>query len=258
MHWILQNNLFGEAEWERLVATLERFELPYSVHKVIPFVGELEPVPVLKAEKAVCFGSYSMRHFARAQSLNPGVYDLFQQDFRVQLSAWGERMLNADSSVVAFEHVRLTEPAFIRPIDDSKYFAGRVFDVDEFETWQRQVCELGEDYGFSLSPGTLVQLCVPKVIHAEYRYWIVDGEIVTQSLYKSGRRVIYSAHVDERVNRFVRDVIAIWQPHRAFVVDVCDTPEGLRIVEINTINSAGFYAGDVQRLVAALEALEGA
>lgn len=42
-----------------------------------------------------------------------------------------------------------------------------------------------------------------------------------------------------------------------FVIDVCDTPDGLRIVEINTINCAGFYAGDIQRLVAALEVLEG-
>lgn len=43
MHWILQTNLFNEAEWENLVGVLERFDIPYSVHKVIPFVGELVP-----------------------------------------------------------------------------------------------------------------------------------------------------------------------------------------------------------------------
>lgn len=53
-------------------------------------------------------------------------------------------------------------------------------------------------------------------------------------------------------------VVADWQPHRAFVIDVCDTPDGPRIVAINTISSAGFHAGDVQRLVAALEVLESA
>jgi len=83
MHWILQTNLFQEAEWARLVEALERFDLPYSVHKVIPFVGELEPVPVLQATKAVCFGSYSMRHSAKAHGWTPGVYDLFDQDFLV-------------------------------------------------------------------------------------------------------------------------------------------------------------------------------
>ncbi|MCC7247089.1 MAG: ATP-grasp domain-containing protein [Lysobacter sp.] len=256
MHWILQENLFRETEWEHLVAAIDRFDLPFSVHKVVPFVGELEPVPVLQADKAVCFGSYSMRHAAKAHGWNPGVYDLFDQDFLVQKAAWGDRMLNADSRVMAFQEVRLDKPTFLRPIDDSKYFAGRVFDPEEFETWRQRVWDLDEDYGTSLSPTTQVQLCVPKTIHAEYRFWVAGGEIVTKSLYKLGRRVVYATDVDERMDRFVERAIADWQPHRAFVIDVCDTPEGPRIVEINTINSAGFYAGDVQRLVAALEALE--
>lgn len=256
MHWILQTNLFQEAEWTRLVEALERFDLPYSVHKVIPFVGELEPAPVLQTTKAVCFGSYSMRHSAKAHGWTPGVYDLFDQDFLVQKAAWGDRMLNADSRVMAFQDVRLDGPTFLRPIDDSKYFAGRVFDADEFEAWRQRVCDLDEDYGTSLSPSTQVQLCTPKTIHAEYRFWIAGGEIATKSLYKLGSRVVYASDVDDRLDHFVLQAVADWQPHRAFVIDVCDTPEGPRIVEINTINSAGFYAGDVQRLVEALEDLE--
>jgi hypothetical protein len=47
-----------------------------------------------------------------------------------------------------------------------------------------------------------------------------------------------------------------WNPHRAFVIDVCDTPDGIKIVEINTINAAGFYAGNVTELVMALENME--
>jgi len=257
MHWILQTNLFQEVEWARLVETLERFGLPFSVHKVVPFVGTLEPEPVLLAPKAVCFGSYSMRHSAKAHGWNPGVYDLFDQDFRAQKAAWGDRMLNADSRVMTFQDVRLDRPTFLRPIDDSKCFAGGVFDPDDFESWRQRVCNLDEDYGTSLSPTTLVQLCASKTIHAEYRYWIVGGQIATRSLYKRGHRVVYATDVDERMDRFVEQAVAEWQPHRAFVLDVCDTPDGARIVEINTINSAGFYAGDVQRLVAALEELEG-
>lgn len=256
MHWILQANLFKESEWERLVATLEQFELPHSVHKVIPFVGVLEPAATPRADKVVCFGSYSMRHSAREHGWDPGVYDLFDQDFRVQLAAWGDRMLNADSRVMAFEDVRLDRPTFLRPVDDSKYFAGRVFDPDDFEAWRRRVCELGLDDGTSLGPATQIQLCAPKSIHAEYRFWVVGGEIATKSLYKLGRRVVYGSDVDDRLDAFVMQAVRDWQPHRAFVIDVCDTPEGPRIVEINTINSAGFYAGDVQRLVAALEELE--
>ncbi|TDR42033.1 uncharacterized protein DUF4343 [Tahibacter aquaticus] len=256
MHWILQANLFKEPEWETLLAALERFGLPHSIHTVVPFVGELLPAPVLDTAKVICLGSYSMRHSARHFGWTPGIYDLFEQNFLVQKDAWGERMLNFDSQVIAFRDARLSEAAFVRPIDDSKYFAGGVFGPAEFAAWQHRVCDLNLDYGTSLTPETLIQVCRPKLIQAEYRFWIVGGQIVTRSLYKRGARVAYSSEVDERLDRFVGEAIADWQPHRAFVIDVCDTPDGPRIVEINTLNSAGFYAADVQRLIGALEDLE--
>ncbi|MGV3619435.1 MAG: ATP-grasp domain-containing protein [Archangium sp.] len=43
------------------------------------------------------------------------------------------------------------------------------------------------------------------------------------------------------------------ETHEAFVIDIAETPNGLRIVELNTFNSAGFCAADVQRLVIAVE-----
>lgn len=74
MHWVLQENLFRENEWGNLVSTLERFEIPYSVHKVIPFIGELVPAVEPKNERVVCFGSYSMRHSAKKFGWTPGVF----------------------------------------------------------------------------------------------------------------------------------------------------------------------------------------
>jgi hypothetical protein len=200
-----------------------------------------------------------MRHTARAQAWTPGVYDLFDKDFKVQLSHWGERMLNFDSRILPFKDVpRLTEPTFLRPVDDSKYFAGKVFMPGDFNDWKHKVVDLGQDHGTSLSGETLVQLCNPKTIYGEYRFWIVNGEIATRSMYKRGDKVIYASDVDERFDRFVHECVQAWQPHRAFVIDVCDTPHGMKIVEINTINAAGFYAGNVQSLVLSLEDLEGA
>jgi hypothetical protein len=267
MHWILQENLFKESEWDNLVGCLERFNIPYSVHRVVPFVGELIPAPEPKQEKVVCFGSYSMRHSARQFGWYPGVYDLEPITFEVQRQHWGDLMLNADSKVVPFKDVSFTDIAFLRPIEDSKVFAGRVFEQAEFEDWQRKVCVLEEDYGTSLTKDTLVQVCSPKKIYAEYRFWIVDRTLVTWSLYKRGDRVIYSSNVDKHVIDFAAQVMwhgdikahartDAWQPHRAYVLDVCETPDGMKIVEINTINSAGFYAANVTDLVMALERME--
>jgi hypothetical protein len=271
MHWILQENLFKETEWDNVVGTLERFGIPYSVHKVVPFIGELIPAPELEHKNVICFGSYSMRHVAKANDWSPGVYDLEPVNFQIQMEHWGNLMLNADSKVLPFKDVKFEDIAFVRPIEDSKVFAGKVFEWDDFKEWQHNVCVLEEDYGDSLSKNTLVQVCNPKLIYAEYRFWIVDQKIVTASMYKCGDRVIYSPKVDDRFYSFVNDVLRMqnglrgitlnvtpdgWKPHDAFVLDVCETPDGIKIVEINTINAAGFYAGNVQDIILALEDME--
>lgn len=262
MHWILQTNLFNEKEWDTLVGILERFNLPHSVHKVIPFIGELVPPAEPQHEKVICLGAYSMRHTAKVNRWNPGVYDLFDVNFLVQREHWGVSMLNYDSRVMPFRDAVLTEPTFIRPIDDSKHFAGKVFEPEEWNSWRKGIVDAGYDYGNALTPETLVQLCSPKKIYAEYRYWIVDTKIVTRSLYKRGDKVMYSADVDYEVDNFVNCImhgvhhaIHPWLP-KAFVFDVALTPEGFKIVEINTINSAGFYAGDMLKIVMALEEIE--
>lgn len=163
-------------------------------------------------------------------------------------------MLNADSVVSRFaDAVFNRESLFVRPVDDSKHFAGRVFDRAEFEDWQRRVCALREEDGSTLTADTRIQLAPPLEIHAEYRYWVVKGRIVTRSLYKRGARVFYSSEVDDRLDEYVRACLHEWLPHETFVIDVCDTPMGMRIVEINTLNAAGFYAADMQRLVSALQ-----
>ena len=271
MHWVVQDNLFKEHEWDQVIRTFERFNIPYSVHKVIPFGGGLIPEPEPQHQHVICLGSYSMRHYAKAHGWTPGVFDLFEQTFERQLEHWGDLMLNADSQVVPFKDVVLDRPMFIRPVDDSKYFAGQVFEAKEFHDWQHKVCVLGDDYGNSLRGDTLVQVTTPRKIYAEYRMWVVDQQIVSASLYKRGDKVIYSDQVDRHIHGFANQVLRIkdqvqditlstanrgWAPARAFVLDVCETPEGMRIVEINTINAAGFYAGNVQDIILAIDSMK--
>jgi hypothetical protein len=268
MHWILQNNLFNEAAYATLLETLERFSIPYSIHKVVPFVGELVPEPTIDHKNVICMGSYSLRHAAKKAGWNPGVFDLEPFNFQVQLEHWGDHMLNADAIVCKFKDVDFEGERFIRPIEDSKVFAGNVFDRLYFKDWQHKVCDLEEDYGNSLTKDTLVQVCPLKQIYAEYRFWIVNQKIVSASLYKRGDNVIYSSDVDQRFHNYVNQILRTknrvtditlsvenkgWAPHDAFVIDVADTDQGLKVVEINTLNSSGFYACNLTDLVLTLE-----
>lgn len=260
MHWILQTNFTNEPKWQEMIDTLIRFNIPYSVHKVIPFVGELHPKPDV-GNNAICFGSYSMRHTAKTEKWYPGVFDLEPFDFTQQLAHWGDEMLNAESIVGPLGQAMFPEDAelmFLRPILDSKSFSGQVMDAKEFTSWQHKIAVLKEDDGSTITGDTVIQMCHPIKIVDEYRYWIVKGKIVTRSLYKRGNKVIYSDVVDSHIDDYVNYCINIWQPLPAFVIDVCrvgnvETGITCKIVEINTLNAAGFYAADMQKLVFALE-----
>ncbi len=256
MHWILQNNLFNEKGYQTLFDTLERFSLPYTIHKVVPFVGELLPEPTLETSNVICMGSYSLRHSAKRYGWVPGVFDLEPFDFTIQKEKWGDHMLNFDAVVCRFDEVVFTDDQmFIRPIHDSKAFSGVIYDADEFYAWQQEVYTLNLDPNFigTLPNSTPVQVCSLKDIYSEHRFWVVKGKVVTSSTYKTGRRVHYQPIVDWRFQEYAEARIAEWQPHDAFVIDVADTAEGLKVVEINTLNSCGFYAADIQRLVMSLE-----
>lgn len=252
MKWIVQENMFNENAYDEFIDVLKNYDQDVSLHKVVPFIGELLPEAIVEDKKAICFGSYSMRHAAKKFSWAPGVFDLEPFDFNVQLENWGDRMLNARAIVTNFEDAIVNTAAFIRPILDSKSFAGRVFEPEEFKEWQRKIAVLEEDFGDSVNKNTLIQVCPLQKIFSEYRVWVVDGRIVTASLYKRGDKVVYSDQVDERFLNYAQECINIWKPHDAFVIDVCEVEDGYRIVEINTLNACGFYKADLQKLVEAL------
>jgi len=260
MHWLLQSGFEYESGWTDLIAALERSAIPYSLHKVVPFVGELVPSPPDSLSKVFCVGSYAMRKMAKARGWQPGVVDLEEVgSFRsLMASPWRKHLLNADSLVSTFGEAKLDGPRFIRPVNDSKFFAGQVVEAQEFRDWQHKVCVLGEDYGDSLSAATEIQIARPKTLEAEYRFWVVDDQVSTASRYKMGGRVVYDRTIDADIEAFISMLCGrrspdYWRPESAYVMDVARTPDGIRVVELNTINSCGFYAANVPKLVLDLE-----
>lgn len=253
MHWVLQSNIFKEDGHDAIIRTLQRFDIPFSEHKVVPFIGQIEP-DISPTGKVVCMGSYALRHLAKEKGWSPGVWDLEGQNFIVQRIHWADHMLNYFSLVTEFENVRITEDSFIRPIEDTKVFAGRIFSREEFVEWQHIICDLNEHpNGTTITNDTLVVVAPLRKIYSEYRFWVVKGEIVTSSRYKLGDKVGYVNGAPEDMTTFARKRIAEWEPHEAFVIDTADTSEGFKIVEINTLNSSGYYAGDMQKLVMSIQ-----
>lgn len=279
MYWVIQNDIYNEEGYDLLLGTLDRLNIQHSVHKVVPFTGDLDPDPVVPdGSRVIVMGSYSLARHAVRRGWIPGAF-LDNLDFEIQHKHWGDRMLNADAKIYPFAQVPFQEyPFFIRPASDSKAFTGYVSDWADYTKWRDTLMRLPETadpvndpLGINLlTVDTPVMVCSKKEIYNETRCWIVNGfprimvghhltghRVVTCSGYKVGtiKRFTPPEAVDERIVRFATGCAATWSPNDAYVMDVADTPNGLKITEVNNLNSAGFYKGDMNKLVMALEDL---
>lgn len=262
MHYIIQDGFFNETGMTDLVDYLERLDIPFTLVKVVPFVGEIIP-DVEVAGNVICFGSYSMRHHAKKKNWYPGVFDL--EEIADQLytvpNVWTKHLLNADSVICSFADVGITannlglQEFMLRPVSDSKVFAGGVMRLSDYMEWRRLVVDLEEDDGTSLRANTECMVSAPKQIYSEYRIFVIGDKVVTQSQYKINSRVQYSRQVGDDVISFAKERIAELHLADAYCLDLCRTPGGIKIVEVNTLNAAGFYHADVQRIVNSLEEL---
>ena len=267
MLWIVQTNLFREDGYARLMDALDRFGLDRVSVKPVPFTLRLLPgdfdspvavdpetipePPIDGTRKIMVMGSYSLAKVAVARGWSPGAF-LDNTGYGEWSAGWGhERLLNPHAWTGSLRDARLTKPSFVRPLSDSKSFVGKVYTPEEFSYWQEQVQDLGPDS--YVNGETQVLVATPQEIHTETRFFVVDGRLVTGSLYRVGGQVRYSEDVDPSAEAFARSCIADWVPSRAFVLDVALTPDGYRVVEVNAINAAGYYACDLQKLVGAFE-----
>lgn len=259
MQWLLQD--FEDTQ--KLAEALDRLGIEYSWHKIIPFVGEFTPEPtIVDPQDTVCFGSYAVWRTCEAWGLWPGVFRIAPF---LEQSVWHPYLLNgADALVLPLTEVPETVVAndrawFIRPVEDSKEIAGTVKSGAEIVALAKQVLALGEDEipNGSLRHDTRMMLALPVRIQKEWRLWAVDGKIVTYSLYKEGHRVTYRHEIDEDALAFAKQMVALHPSYaRAYVLDICRTDDGLRLLETNCLNAAGFYDADLVALAAAIDGMQ--
>ncbi len=258
MQWILQD--FEDTR--KMADVLDRLEIPYTWHKVVPFIGELTPAPIINDPNAVVmFGSYTLWRYAQANDLKPGVFRI--RPF-VHEKRWHPFLLNgADALFLTLRDVPEKLPNdgknwFLRPVEDSKEEPGRVKTAREIIELAHKVLALEEHEipKGSLRHDTELMFTKPVNILKEWRLWVVRDEIVTFSLYKEGSRVIYRLEIDEDALEFANQLVKAnvgYAP--AYVVDICRTEDGLKMLETNCINAAGFYEADLLKLVSSIDQL---
>lgn len=258
MQWLLQE--FEDTH--KLAEALDRLGYSYTWHKVVPFVGDLIPEPVIADPQAVVmFGSYSLWRYAEANNYAPGVFKI--RPF-VHEKAWQPYLLNGPNALFLTlrelpDHLADDgQHWFLRPVGDSKEEPGGVKSAGEIIRLAETVLAIDEADipDGSLRHDTQLMLTKPVRILREWRFWVVTGRIVTYSLYKEGQRVVHRHEIDNEALAFAQsmaDANPGYSP--AYVLDICRTEIGLKLLETNCLNAAGFYAADLIKLASAIDGL---
>lgn len=262
MLWVIQENIFTEPFFIKLLDFLEKVSIPYKLVKCVPFTGDIvdsnnEPLELEIDGPAIAIGSYSFTNNALAMGWSPGSWTNENYDYRVWSEKWKGFVLNEPAVVCDFSAVPYSkEPFFLRPCADDKVFTGCVYSYDEYATWRDKVLNLVKDTTtIDLNPDTQVVVAEPKHIVSEYRFVVVDGRVISGSMYKDKGVGIYKevSKSETELLEYVNKIVSTWTPSPVFVIDIALHNGQYYVLEMGNFNSAGMYHCDIQKIVIAIE-----
>lgn len=219
--------------------------------------------PALRDRFAIFHGSLDNARRVRAEcGWTPGAFcdvDAFN------CSAWYPRarewLLNRDwrlASVRALcEDPRevlaaLGDPSrvFVRPDSPLKPFSGRVLEATALTL-------RALDHGIYFDDPELPVIVAPaRTVGREWRFVIVAGEIVAGSAYSAATRDGRGDPVADAPRQFAAAAAArLAPPELVYVMDVCESDDELRLLELNPFSGADLYACDGAAIVAAVARL---
>ena len=217
-------------------------------HNLITIDGSEMPI---EGENIFCWGSVRLAHIASKRGWNPGSLYNLNHDMMVYGEKYGEHMLNHDGFFCNFsDDFEPPSPIFfVRPCADTKAFTGQLFfQKDSWNDFASSLLSKRSPVS-TLSESTKIQVCKRKDIYREIRTWVVDGRVIDASQYRIGSKTIYAHCSEPEVLDFAQRMVDIYQPAKAFVLDVCMTSDGMKVVEVNCINCSGFYDVNMQKLL---------
>ncbi len=194
----------------------------------------------------------------------PGVYTTLENyDCHYYYPRFGKYLLNQNYAIIPYgelerrmdwiyEHFGIDDTIFIRPDRGNKIFTGKAIYKERF------IHELPLLGFYKLKPEELCIVCEPRNVRKEWRFLIVDGQIITGSEYRPDKVCVdvTSIHDDAQIAyRVAQEALRDneYNPDRAWSLDICKTEAGnFYVLEVGCFSSAGLYAMDNARVVEAV------
>ena len=267
--WLVQNVGFSTTNLDLTEETLIRLKFPYytfGISRLLNYVINLENILNNPEEQFIIRGGTSLLTLLNKidslteinpnlseeqlqfsnqyiQNLKNGIFyheKNFDQNFYGQLDL---PLLNSNSQnlpIKEYLNSSFNEPVFIKPSRDQKAFNAGILEKG---------CTI-KDFIFSQLHESFyldeIAIIAPiKSIYAEYRFFIVNEEVITGCQYRNSHSIFVSDVVPKMIQDAAIEFVKLYQPHDIFTMDLADTPEGVKIIEYNCWNASELYKTNI-------------
>ena len=246
MHWVIQNSGVTFACLDNNVAPLVEAidkcgDTRFAIG-VIPFTDTIVGMDEIDVSGPTMFyGSTRLVEIAEHLPIKPGVF--YNKNWFDPKNWVGKRpdLLNESQSYMTVGDLRKTwinDPIFIKSADP-KVLTGMVLEGAGDQAWWTV------EYDHLKDEDRLVVSPVQKIVQ-EWRFFIVNGQIVTGSQYKHDGVLRIREPIPDAVWRQAQRMAQEWLPSQNIVMDIALMADGTyTVVEFNAANCSGFYASPI-------------
>lgn len=217
--------------------------------------------PALEGERVVFHGSLGNASYIQQNvPWKPGAFCQTKAFF---CSAWYPRaerwILNerwcvssvrelVENTEAVLSRIKAKDKFFVRPDSSLKPFSGRVLGAES-------VGYEDLDHGFYYDDIEIPVLIAPvKEVNREWRLVVVDDVVVTGCQYSADSRSAIIGGLDDRAAGLGEEIAKeLDPPELVYVVDICESGDGLRLLELNPFSGADLYACDRSSIVRAMD-----
>jgi len=168
-------------------------------------------------------------------------YDILSKNYK-------DYFLNNDYINYSFEElfkIKLQGEYFFKPSKIPKLFNPSIIDLEFIGKWYND--HSSNNYLFN-EQSELV-LTSPKNIDYEFRLFIINKDIISGSIYHKYGKLYKSDIIPKEIIEFGYKCIKRYSPLDIYVLDVCIYKNNYYVVELNDINSSGFYKSNILEII---------
>lgn len=266
VHWIIDKDLFSEYT-EKLAKAVEESGMvahifdEYKETRMSSFLYKN-----FKNEPIILHGSFDQAETFNKNAFYPGVYlNLENYECSNYYGYYGYELLNKNYKMMGLNDVRRnyraifksfdTDKIFIRPSNGYKSFSGQLLSFNNFES---EFDILTKSYG-GLDMRQLVVLAPYQEIINEYRFIIVNGKVITGSLYMDKESRKTNTPIFDRPCKlhhpaaiYAKYLSTMYTPDNAYTIDIAENDSGFSLLEINSFCCANMYGANLNEVVSAI------